>query len=187
MISLLASLLLATSMTAQELIISARSLLPAEVELSGRIVMRNRRGVVLQEHAYVYTRKAGEPSLTIDGEAYSLSMGAIAGTDVTASDLTLEYLWWGDVAFDSEREGETVNGQICEVVVLKQGERLVRVWIDRKTGALMQAEEFSGEKAIRRLWGTRLKKFGERWMANQMEVETLGSGHRTKIIVEAIK
>ena len=53
--------------------------------------------------------------------------------------------------------------------------------------AMLQAEEFRGDKAIRRLWGTRVKKFGERWMANVMEVETIGSGHRTKITVEELK
>lgn len=188
MTSLLASLLLAVSATADDLVAGARQLIPADVELAGRIVMRNRRGVILQEHAYVYLRKAGEPSLLIDGETFDLSSPrAVAGTDVTTSDLTLEYLWWDDVSFDAEREGETVNGQVCAVVVLKKGDRLVRVWVDRKTGALLQAEEFDGEKAIRRLWGTRLKKFGERWMANQLEVETFGSGHRTKIIVETLK
>ena len=51
----------------------------------------------------------------------------------------------------------------------------------------MQAEEFCGGKPARRLWGTRLKKFGDRWMANVLEVETMGSGHRTKITVEKLK
>ena len=51
----------------------------------------------------------------------------------------------------------------------------------------MPAEEFADGKPIRRLWGTRIKKFGERWMANVLEVETIGSGHRTKITVEELK
>jgi hypothetical protein len=51
----------------------------------------------------------------------------------------------------------------------------------------MQAEEYKAEKPIRKLWGTRIKKFGERWMANVLEVETTGSGHRTKITVEEMK
>ena len=51
----------------------------------------------------------------------------------------------------------------------------------------MQAEELVGDKPLRRLWGTRIKKFGDRWMANTMEVETVGSGHRTKITVETLK
>ena len=70
---------------------------------------------------------------------------------------------------------------------MKKGARRVRVWVDRKTGALMQAEEFDGERPLRRLWGTRIRKFGDRWMANVMEVETVGSGHRTKITVEELK
>ena len=109
------------------------------------------------------------------------------GTDVTWSDITLDYLWWDDVSFDAERESETVHGQVCSVVVMRKGDRMVRVWIDRKTGALMQAEEFGGGKPVRRLWGTRIKKFGDRWMANVLEVETMGSGHRTKITVEKMK
>ena len=80
-----------------------------------------------------------------------------------------------------------MHGQVCAVVVMKQGARTVRVWIDRKTGALMQAEELKDGKAVRRLWGTRIRKFGDRWMANVLEVETLGSGHRTKITVEELK
>ena len=52
---------------------------------------------------------------------------------------------------------------------------------------LEQAEETDGDRPVRRLWGTRLKKFGDRWMANRMEVETVGSGHRTKITVEELR
>ena len=50
----------------------------------------------------------------------------------------------------------------------------------------MQAEQLDEKmKPIRRLWGTRVKKFDdERWMVSVLEVETLGSRHRTKITVE---
>ena len=115
------------------------------------------------------------------------SQTSLLGTDVTWSDITLDYLWWDDFSFDAEREGESVHGQVCAVVVMKKGARMVRVWVDRKTGALMQAEEVADGKTVRRLWGTRIRKFGERWMANVLEVETVGSGHRTKITVEELK
>ena len=192
MIALLASLLVATNATPRELVASCRAMVPADVELAGRLVLRNRRGVVKAEHAYVLTRAAGQTSLAVDGKPYGRPTDgdggdAILGTDVTWSDLSLDYLWWDDASFDAEREGETVHGQVCAVVVLKKGPRTVRVWIDRKTGCLMQAEEFAGDRRVRRLWGARLKKFGERWMANVMEVETEGSGHRTKIVVESLK
>jgi len=194
MIALLASLLIATNATPAELVHSCRTMIPADIELEGRIILRNRRGIVQSEHSYVLTRTDGRTGLRIDGEAYNPPAdgggspeGGILGTDVTWSDLTLDFLWWQDFGFDAEREGETVHGQTCAVLRLRNGDRTVRVWVDRKTGALMQAEELRGDRTIRRLWGTRIKKFDDRWMANVMEVETTGSGHRTKITVEKMK
>ena len=194
MIALLASFLISTNATARELVMNCRAMIPANVELEGRIVLRNRKGIPQAEHDYVLTRSNAVTRLTIDGVAYNppadgtrASRGGMLGTDVTWSDLTLDYLDWADVSYDEHPESETVHGQVCCVILLKQGERQVRVWVDRKTGALMQAEEFAGDKPVRRLWGTRIKKFGERWMANVLEVETVGSGHRTKITVEKLK
>ena len=193
MIALIASFLISTNATPRELVESCRSMIPANVELSGRIVLRNRKGIPQAEHSYVLSRSNSVSRLTVDGRflepsTFNLQPStSICGTDVTWSDITLDYLWWDDFSFDGERESETVHGQVCAVVVMKKGDRAVRVWVDRKTGALMQAEEFAGGKAVRRLWGTRIRKFGERWMANVLEVETIGSGHRTKITVEELK
>ena len=190
MIALLASVLLSTNATPRELVMSCRSMIPANVELCGRIVLRNRKGISQAEHDYVLSRSNAVTRLAIDGQDQTIQQSnnqTICGTDVTWSDLTLDYLWWDDFSFDAEREGETVHGQVCAVVVLKKGGREVRVWVDRKTGALMQAEEFRDGKAVRRLWGRQIRKFGERWMANVLEVETIGSGHRTKITVEELK
>ena len=199
MIALLASVLLSTNATPRELVMSCRSMIPADVELRGRIVLRNRKGIPQAEHDYILFRSNSVTRLTVDGKEISetstsqtpqtsqTSQTSLLGTDVTWSDITLDYLWWDDFSFDAEREGESVHGQVCAVVVMKKGARMVRVWVDRKTGALMQAEEVADGKTVRRLWGTRIRKFGERWMANVLEVETVGSGHRTKITVEELK
>lgn len=195
MIALLASMLLSTNVTPRELVMNCRSMVPANVELRGRIILRNRKGIPQAEHDYVLSRSNAVTRLTVDGNpvpdpstsSTSSSSLPLFNTDVTWSDITLDYLWWDDFSFDGERESETVHGQVCAVVVMKKGDRAVRVWVDRKTGALMQAEEFADGRTVRRLWGTRIRKFGERWMANVLEVETLGSGHRTKITVEELK
>ncbi len=191
MIALLASLFIATNATPAELVASCRTMIPADVELDGRIILRNRKGFSQAEYQYTLARRNGETDLSIlDGSGAEVPFekeGRILGTDVTWSDITLDYLWWEDFSFDAEREAESVHGQNCAVIVMKKGDRTVRVWVDRKTGALMQAEELVGDSPVRRLWGTRIKKFGDRWMANVMEVETIGSGHRTKITVEEMK
>ena len=193
MIALIASFLIATNAPAAEVVRSCRAMIPSDVEIQGRIVLRNRRGIVQAEHDYVLVRSNDVTRLTIDGAAFDppadgrqTPAAGMLGTDVTWSDLTLDYLGWADVSYDENPESETVHGQVCRVILMKRGDRTVRVWIDRKTGALMQAEEMKDGKACRRLWGTRIRKFGERWMANVMEVETLGSGHRTKITVEKL-
>ena len=194
MIALLASFLIATNAPAAEVVANCRSMIPADVELRGRVILRNRKGIVQAEHDYVLVRSNAVTRLTIDGTAYNPPADGskaptfgILGTDVTWSDLTLDYLEWNDFSYDENPESETVHGQVCCVILMKAGKRAVRVWVDRKTGALMQAEELVDGEAVRRLWGTRIKKFGERWMANVLEVETLGSGHRTKITVEELK
>ena len=199
MIAILASLLISTNATPRELVMSCRAMIPANVELSGRIILRNRKGIPQAEHDYVLTRSNSVTRLTVDGQtidpltlspSHPLTLSPshpLLGTDVTWSDLTLDYLEWNDFSFDENPESETVHGQVCCVILMKNGNRTVRVWVDRKTGALMQAEELKDGKAVRRLWGTRIRKFGERWMANVLEVETIGSGHRTKITVEELK
>jgi hypothetical protein len=182
---------LSETASAKELVESCRSMIPADVEITGRIILRSRKGIVRAEYGYSLRRCGGKTELKLtdkDGKSLEFAReGRILNTDVTWSDLTLDYLWWDDFSFDREREGESVHGQVCAVVVMKKAGRTVRVWVDRKTGAMMQAEEFEGEKAVRRLWGTRIKKFSGRWMPNVLEVETLGSGHRTKITIEDMK
>lgn len=182
--------LVSASSSAAEIVNVCRSMIPADVTLEGRVILRSRRGIVRSQYDYRLERRAGETKLvfTEDGKEIPYSReGRLLGTDITWSDITLDYLWWDDFSFDPEKEAESVHGQVCLVLLLKKDSRVVRVWVDRKTGALMQAEELEGGKAVRRLWGTRIKKFGERWMANVMEVETVGSGHRTKITVEKVK
>ena len=178
---------IAEDATAPEMLEKCRAMVPEKVAIEGRIILRNRRGIVQAEHAYALEREGGRTTLVIDGEKVEAGSGSIAGTDVTWSDLSLDYLWWSDVSFDAEKESETVHGQVCTVVLLKNGERTVRIWIDRRTGAMMQAEELEAGRVMRRMWGTRIKKFGERWAPNVLEVETVGSGHRTKITVEKLK
>lgn len=175
--------------SAHELLERCRAAMPRDVEAKGRITLRNRRGIPQAEYSYTLRRISGETSVEAfgkdGGKIEFEKSGRILGTDVDWSDLALEYLWWNDATPDDEQE--SVHGQVCSVVRLKNGTREVKIWIDRKTSALMQAEELSDGKTVRRLWGTRIKKFDGKWAPNVLEVETIGSGHRTKITVEEIK
>lgn len=187
-----------------------RAMLPMEqVTMSGAIILRSRRGIPEKEFDYTMTmnrmknpateiveiRERGKTNVIECVEIKrpgKIPSGNVCGTDVTWTDLTLDFLWWPKAEYEEEREGETVHGQKCNVILVYPpadvaGVKAVRVWMDKKTGVMMQAEELDeAMQPKRRMWGTRIKKFGERWMANVLEVETLGSKHRTKITIEEL-
>ena len=126
--------------------------------------------------------------------AVKSQLDRVMETDVTWLDLTFDFLWWTDAVYEAEREGESVHGQKCSVILVKPPAAIpglagVHLWVDRKTGCMMQAEQLDEKmKPMRRLWGTRVKKLdGERWMVSVLEVETLGSRHRTKITVDSLR
>ena len=190
---------------AMDILANCRAMLPAEpVTMKGAIVLRNRRGIPSGEYDYTLRsdRTAVPAKLALEFREHgttnvlerceilrpgTLPEGKVMKTDVTWLDLTLDFLWWPKAEFDTEREGETVHGQKCDVILISNGGKQVRAWCDKKTGCLMQAEELKNGKPRRRLWGTRIKKFDGRWFPNVLEVETIGSGHRTKIIVDDLK
>lgn len=128
-----------------------------------------------------------------EAEIVESPLACVLGTDVTWLDLTFDFLWWPRVEYEESREGESVHGQKCSVILVKpevpiEGLSAVRLWVDKKTGCLMQAEQVGADgKPLRRLWGTRVKKFDGKWMVSVLEVETLGSRHRTKITVDDLK
>lgn len=128
-----------------------------------------------------------------EAEVVDSPLARVLETDVTWLDLTFDFLWWTDAAYEAEREGESIHGQKCLVILARpevkiDGLSAVRMWVDKKTGCLMQAEQVGEDgKPIRRLWGTRVKKMDGKWMVSVLEVETLGSRHRTKITVDGLR
>ena len=69
MIAILASFLISTNAPACKLVENCRTMVPANAELSGRIILRNRKGIPQAEHDYVLSRSNSVTRLTIDGKA----------------------------------------------------------------------------------------------------------------------
>jgi len=118
--------------------------------------------------------------------------GRIRGTDMTWLDLTLDFLWWKDVRFADIPEGDCRLGRMCYILVAVPPEPLagcsgMRIWVDKQLKCIMQAEQLNPQgDAVRRMWVQRVKKMDDRWMIRHMEIETLGSGHRTKLMVDDV-
>ena len=182
---------LATNATAAQVVAACRRMIPADATIEGHINRRSRRGTEVAAYTYRLIRHAGKTRLEVrDKEGAAVEVrpgGRLLDTDVTWSDLTLDYLLWPDCAFDPVREQESVQTVSCQVLLLKKGSRTVRVWIDRKTGALMQAEELADGKVVRRLFGTSIKKFNGVWAPRTIEVGAPGAKYRTKIVVDKLE
>ena len=114
----------------------------------------------------------------------------IRGTDMTWLDLTLDFLWWKDVRFDDVKSGKCRTGRTCHILLAAPPEPIpgcsaVRVWVDKALCCIMQAEQLDPQgKPVRKMWVQGVKKWDDRWMIRDMEIETLGSGHRTRLSVE---
>lgn len=177
--------------TAREMIEVCRAMVPENVEIRGHINRRSRRGTQIAAYRYHLKRAGNKTDLTVTDKAGKpvefKKKGRLLDTDITWSDITFDYLWWNDIAFDAEKESETTQGIICRVVLLKNGDRTVRVWIDKRTGAMLQAHELVKGEVKRELFCTSLKKFGERWAPRNIEVGPPGAKYRTKIVVEDVK
>ncbi len=182
---------LPTNATAAQVVAACRRMIPPRVTIEGHINRRSRRGTEVAAYTYKLTRRAGETQLEVwdkEGKAIEIKPnGRLLDTDVTWSDLTLDYLQWPDCAFDPEKEQESVQTVTCQVLLLKKDARQVRAWIDRKTGALMQAEELAEGEVIRRMFGTSIKKFDGVWAPRTIEVGAPGAKYRTKIVVDKLE
>lgn len=158
------------------------------------------RGATNETASVTIARKAGaRPVIRLtragatEAEVVDSPLACVLDTDVTWLDLTFDYLWWTSAAYEEAREGESVHGQKCSVILVRpdvpvEGLSGVRIWVDRKTGCLMQTEQVGPDgKPLRRLWGTRVKRFDGKWMVSVLEVEKTGARRRTKITVDAIR
>lgn len=181
----------AENATAREMIEGCRAMVPGNVEILGHINRRSRRGTQIAAYRYHLKRTGKKTDLTVTDKAGKhvefKKKGRLLDTDITWSDITFDYLWWDDISFDAEKESETTQGIICRVILLKNGDRTVRVWIDKRTGAMLQAHELVKGEVKRELFCTSLKKFGDRWAPKNIEVGPPGAKYRTKIVVEDVK
>lgn len=165
---------------------------------SAECLLLDPQGTSLVQRA-VMTRPAGKPAQIRlysgpeqkreETPSYS---SRVCGTDMTWMDLTLDFLWWKEARFDDVPRGECYSGRDCDILVTVPpgpipGCSAVRVWVDRQLRCVMQAEQLDPQgNAVRKMWVQRVKKTGDRWMIRDMEIETLNSGHRTRLFVDEV-
>jgi len=113
----------------------------------------------------------------------------IQETDMTWLDATMAFLWWDNPTLAGE---DQIKGRLADRVDLFPPTPIpncakVRIWLDREVKLLLHAEEFSPDgKTNRRFWVRAVKKFNERWMVKTFEVESHGTGQRTRLDIKDV-
>ncbi len=111
----------------------------------------------------------------------------ICDTDICWIDLTLSYLWWpGGKTVGSE----SIRGRFCYIVDIPAPPRKsgtyagVRLWIDPQLHILLKAESYdSGQNPLRRLEVKSFKKVKDLWLIQNIDIQTLATGHKTVLRV----
>jgi hypothetical protein len=126
-------------------------------------------------------RLGEETAGVFDGDGRAIKKGmqepVAAGTDVTAEDLALGFLYWPDARMLGE---EKVRGRAAWQIELRPGNRgsefaVVRLWQDKASGALLRIEGFDwAGKLLRRFEVVSGQRIDGQWMLKQMRIERFG-------------
>lgn len=117
----------------------------------------------------------------------------LAGTDLTAFDLQMPFLYWQDFTYEGVEPlhvrpthvflmGPPVGGDDGK---LKKGvARNVRIWLDTQYNALVQAEELDRDgQPLKAITVLDLKKVGEQWIVKTIDVRDEATRNKTQFAV----
>lgn len=128
------------------------------------------------EKGLVLSRHGGAPAPS--------PLDSIGGTDVTWADAGFDFVWWRAIRIAGTDEAKGRKCILLDVAPpAPDGEcAFVRLWVDSEIAFVLQAAQFGADGAERRrLWVRGVKKAAGRWVFKDIEVETHGTGHRTRL------
>lgn len=143
---------------------------------------------VFENPARVLEVRLGEESSGVfDAKGNAMKKGmqepVAEGTDVTAEDLSLGFLYWPDARLLGE---ESVRTRKAWKIELRPGRRgsefaVVRVWLDQASGALLRIEGFDWQgRLLRRFEVVSGQRIDGQWMLKQMRIEKFGPESSTR-------
>lgn len=114
----------------------------------------------------------------------------LAGTDLTAFDLQMPFLYWGDFVFEGVAP---VRGRPAHVFLMYPPDTIaalkpelagVRVYLDTQYGALVQAQQIGAEeRVLKSITVLDLKKVDDQWMVKTIDLRDEATRNKTQFIV----
>lgn len=104
------------------------------------------------------------------------------------ADLTLSFLWLQDGETIGKEEKRLRNCYVVKVPMPPDSPyAYLKLWMDTKERFVMDAVAFdAGDKKVKHIKGSKIKKIEEIWMVTDLEVTHYPSRDRTKIIVTTL-
>jgi len=119
-----------------------------------------------------------------DGGPAPRPSDSVLGTDLSWFDVGVDFVWWRDPRLAGT---DRLKGRTCDLLEVTPPDPTpdcakARLWIDRAQKVVMQAVQLDGKgRERRRLWIRATQKVEGRWVFKDLEVETIGTGHRTRL------
>jgi hypothetical protein len=133
---------------------------------------------------YLYSQASGQ-SKTLTGSETDIPL---AGSDFWLSDLGFEFYHWPQ---QNRLKGEMRRGRPCFVLECvnphpaTNGYGRVKVWIEKESGAPLQAETYGAEgKPLKEFELGSVKKVGDRYELKDMEIINEQTGSRTRLVFD---
>lgn len=114
----------------------------------------------------------------------------LAGTNLTAFDLQMPFLYWGDFIFEGVAP---VRGRPAHVFLFYPPDDIaarkpelagVRVFLDTQFGALVQAQQIGAEEhVLKSITVLDLKKVDDQWMVKTIDVRDEATRNKTQFVV----
>lgn len=114
----------------------------------------------------------------------------LAGTDLTAFDLQMPFLYWDDFVFEGVAP---VRGRPAHVFLMYPPDAIaalkpelagVRVFLDTQFGALVQAQQIGAEeRVLKSITVLDLKKVDDQWMVKTIDLRDEATRNKTQFVV----
>ncbi len=114
----------------------------------------------------------------------------LAGTDLTAFDLQMPFLYWNDFVFEGVAPVRGRPAHVflvyppADIVALKPELTGVRVYLDTQFGALVQAQQIgTEERVLKSITVLDLKKVDDQWMVKTIDLRDEATRNKTQFVV----
>lgn len=137
--------------------------------------------------AWSWPAADGATAITVDNSAL---FEPLAGTDLSAFDLQMPFLYWPDFVYEGktrlyDRPADTFLLYPPASLAARRPElAAMRVYLDPQYHALMQAEQIGeNERVLKSMRVVELKKIGDQWMVKAIELRDETTRNKTRFVV----